>query len=70
LLLRLRDCMEAHLWETTMTLQATLEKTPKDELEKIFPQSLDAIRTRMDDRPDHEPEDREVYRAVRLAGGR
>jgi len=43
-----------------MMLQATLEPTPKAELEKIFPQSLDAIRTTMDNRPDHVPADRLV----------
>ncbi len=40
-----------------MTLQATLEPTPKAELEKIFPQSLDALRTTMESRPDNVPED-------------
>jgi cytochrome P450 len=48
-----------------MTLQATLAPTPKAELEKIFPQSLDALRIAMDDRPARVPEDR----VVRLSSG-
>ncbi len=44
-----------------MTLQATLARTDPAELAKIFPQSLDGIRTTMEDRPDHVPEDRVVH---------
>lgn len=48
-----------------MKLQATLDRTPTAELEKIFPQSLDGLRTAMDDRPDNVPEDR----VVKLSAG-
>ena len=47
-----------------MTLQATLEPTPKAELEKIFPQTLDGLRTTMEDRPDNVPGDRVVNLSV------
>jgi cytochrome P450 len=52
--------MKRHRLETAMTMQATLARTPKEELEKIFPQSLDALRTTMENRPDNVPEDRVV----------
>lgn len=43
-----------------MTEQATLERTDRETLARIFPQSLDAIRTTMENRPDNVPEDRVV----------
>lgn len=43
-----------------MTSHAILDRTAASELEKIIPQSLDGIRTTMENRPDNVPEDRVV----------